>query len=73
MPLGPNDQDKPSPNRTHGNETILCTRMIVIEQFEVIDARTEKLLRFLESDTVFLLVREILCLIPLDPHEESVS
>lgn len=47
--------------------------MSIIEDFQVVGVGQKELLRFFEGEAVFVLVREVLALVPFEVHVGSMS
>lgn len=69
----PHDKDETPRDRPDGDETILRLGVGLVEDLEVVGARSEKLLSLLEGDAMLPPVREVLGFIPGDPHPSSVG
>lgn len=69
----PHDKNEAASDRPDGYEAILGFGVCLIEDLEVVGARSEKLSSLLERDAVLALVREVLGFIPCNPHLGSVG
>lgn len=73
VPFSEDHHDHTSRDGPDGDKTVFVVGMSIIEDLQVVGVGQEELLRFFEGDAVFVLVREVLALVPFEVHLGSMS